>query len=58
MNRVWDQCQKELDQFRRDRLGVALAFLLPLAALLIIGLAIRLEAKIFPSLCRILTRRI
>jgi ABC-2 type transport system permease protein len=48
MNRIWDQCQKELDQFRRDRLGVALAFILPLAALLIIGFAIRLEAKNIP----------
>jgi ABC-2 type transport system permease protein len=48
MNRVWDQCQKELNQFQRDRLGVALAFILPLAALLIIGFAIRLEAKNIP----------
>ena len=48
MNRVMSQCFKELEQFRRDRLGVALAFILPFAALLIIGYAIRLEAKNIP----------
>ncbi|MEO1389015.1 MAG: ABC transporter permease [Cyanobacteria bacterium J06634_6] len=48
MKRVWSQCIKELNQFRRDRLTVALAFLLPLAMLLIYGYAIRLEAKNIP----------
>jgi len=48
MNRVLSQCVKELHQFRRDRLTVALAFLLPLAVLLILGYAIRLEADNIP----------
>ena len=46
--RIWNQCIKELAQFRRDRLTVALAFLLPLLTLLIFGFAIRLEAKNIP----------
>jgi ABC-2 type transport system permease protein len=36
---------KELDQFRRDKLTVALAFILPCAALLMYGFATRLESK-------------
>jgi ABC-2 type transport system permease protein len=48
MKRVLSQCIKELNQFRRDRLTVALAFILPLAVLLIYGYAIRLEAKNIP----------
>lgn len=48
MNRILAQCGKELNQFRRDRLTVALAFVLPLAVLLIYGYAIRLEAKNIP----------
>lgn len=48
MKRVLAQALKELNQFRRDRLTVALAFLLPLAVLLIYGYAIRLEAKNIP----------
>lgn len=48
MKRVISQCLKELNQFRRDRLTVALAFVLPLAVLLIYGYAIRLEAKNIP----------
>jgi len=48
MKRVWSQCVKELNQFRRDRLTVALAFLLPLAVVLIYGFGIRLEAKNIP----------
>ena len=48
MKRVLSQCLKELNQFRRDRLTVALAFLLPLAVLLIYGYAIRLEAQNIP----------
>jgi ABC-2 type transport system permease protein len=42
------QTRKELTQFRRDGLGMALAFVLPLVALLIYGYAIRLEAKNIP----------
>ncbi|MEO1792640.1 MAG: ABC transporter permease, partial [Cyanobacteria bacterium J06629_19] len=56
MKRVWSQCIsrcisqciKELNQFRRDHLTVALAFLLPLIMLLIYGYAIRLEVKNIP----------
>lgn len=43
--RIIAQCQKELAQFRRDRLTLALAFILPLMTLFIFGFAIRLEAK-------------
>lgn len=49
-NRIVSQCVKELAQFRRDRLTLALAFLLPLTTLLIFGFAIRLEAKDIPLL--------
>jgi ABC-2 type transport system permease protein len=45
MKRVWAQCRKELVQIQRDRLTLALAFLLPLMTLLIFGFAIRLETK-------------
>ncbi|MEB3336579.1 MAG: ABC transporter permease [Leptolyngbyaceae bacterium] len=48
MNRIWVQCVKEWVQFRRDRLTVALAILLPLATFFIFGFAIRLEAKDIP----------
>jgi ABC-2 type transport system permease protein len=48
MNRIISQCIKELAQFRRDRLTVALAFILPFVALIIFGFAIRLEAKNIP----------
>lgn len=48
MNRIISQCIKELAQFKRDRLTVALAFVLPLMALIIFGFAIRLEAKNIP----------
>jgi len=50
MKRILSQCTKELAQFRRDRLTLALAFLLPLMTLLIFGFAIRLEAKDIPLL--------
>ncbi len=45
MKKILAQCQKELAQFRRDRLTLALAFILPLMTLFIFGFAIRLEAK-------------
>jgi ABC-2 type transport system permease protein len=48
IRRIRNQMFKELQQFQRDRLGVALAFILPVIALLIIGFAIRLEAKNIP----------
>lgn len=48
MNRILAQCHKELNQFRRDRLTVALALILPLGMLLIYGYAIRLEAQNIP----------
>jgi ABC-2 type transport system permease protein len=46
--RVWVQCIKELVEFRRDRLTLALAFALPIGMLLIFGLAIRLQIKNIP----------
>ncbi len=48
LRRVWVQCSKELVQFRRDRLTVALAFALPVAMLFIFGFAIRLQIKNIP----------
>jgi ABC-2 type transport system permease protein len=48
MNRILAQCWKELVQFSRDRLTLALAFVLPMMTLLIFGFAIRLEAKNIP----------
>jgi ABC-2 type transport system permease protein len=42
------QTFKELNQFRRDKLTVALAFVLPVAGLLMYGFATRLEAKDIP----------
>jgi len=48
MDRILAQCIKELAQFRRDRLGAALVFLLPLMTMLIFGFAIRLEIKDVP----------
>ncbi len=45
MKRILTQCIKELAQFRRDKLTVVLAFVLPLGMLLIYGFAIRLEIK-------------
>lgn len=48
MKRIWSQAQKELAQFRRDRLTVALAFILPFLTLFIFGFAIRLEAQDIP----------
>jgi len=45
MKRILAQCKKELAQFRRDRLTLALAFILPTMTLFIFGFAIRLEAK-------------
>ncbi|MBF2064035.1 MAG: ABC transporter permease [Calothrix sp. C42_A2020_038] len=48
MKRIFSQCTKELVQFRRDHLTLALAFLLPFITLLVFGFAIRLESKDIP----------
>lgn len=48
MKRILAQAQKELVQFRRDRITLGLAFILPLLTLFIFGFAIRLEAKNIP----------
>ncbi|WP_088239403.1 ABC transporter permease [Calothrix rhizosoleniae] len=48
MKRIFAQCIKELAQFSRDRLTLALAFLLPFITLIIFGFAIRLESKNIP----------
>jgi ABC-2 type transport system permease protein len=48
MKRILAQCIKEIAQFRRDRITLALAFLLPFITLIIFGFAIRLESKDIP----------
>ncbi|MEA5549948.1 ABC transporter permease [Anabaena cylindrica UHCC 0172] len=48
MKRIISQCIKEIAQFRRDRLTLALAFLLPAMTLLIFGFATRLESVNIP----------
>lgn len=48
MNTFWVQTIKELKEFQRDKLSVALAFLLPLFSLLLFGFGIRLESKSIP----------
>jgi ABC-2 type transport system permease protein len=48
MKRILTQCLKELNQFRRDRLTVALALILPLGMLLTYGYGIRLEMTNIP----------
>ena len=45
MKKVIAQCKKELAQFGRDKLTVALAFFLPVLTLLLYGFGIRLEIK-------------
>lgn len=50
MKRIFSQAGKELAQFRRDRLTLALALILPMMTLMIFGFAIRLEAKDIPLL--------
>jgi ABC-2 type transport system permease protein len=52
IRRIRNQFFKELEQFQRDHLGLALAFILPVIALLIIGYSIRLEAKNIPLAVR------
>lgn len=48
MKRVASQVIKEIAQFRRDKLTLALAFFLPTVALLLYGYATRLESKNIP----------
>lgn len=48
MKRILVQCKKELLQFWRYRMTVALAFVLPLITLFIYGFAVRLESKNIP----------
>ena len=48
MKRILAQCIKELAQLRRDRLTVALAFILPSGTLLLFSFGTRLEAKNIP----------
>ena len=48
MQRIFAQCKKELAQFRRDRLTLALAFLLPTITLLIYGFVLRLQSDSIP----------
>lgn len=45
MKRIMAQAVKEIAQFRRDKLTVALAFVLPVMAMLLYGYATRLESK-------------
>ncbi|HEY9777761.1 MAG TPA: ABC transporter permease [Planktothrix sp.] len=45
MKKVLAQAKKELSQFVRDKLTVALAFVLPLLSLLLFGFGVRLEIK-------------
>ncbi|MEG3437231.1 ABC transporter permease [Pannus brasiliensis CCIBt3594] len=58
MKRILSQCRKELAQFRRDRLTLALAFILPIMTLFIFGFAIRLEAKDIPLFVQDLDRSV
>ncbi len=48
MKRIRAQIKKEVDQFLRDKLTVALAFVLPLLTFFIFGYAVRLEEKDIP----------
>jgi ABC-2 type transport system permease protein len=48
MIRVFSQVGKEIAQFRRDKLTLALAFFLPVMAILLYGYATRLESKNIP----------
>ncbi len=48
MKKVLAQCKKELAQFVRDKLTVALAVVLPLLSLLLFGFGVRLEIKHIP----------
>jgi ABC-2 type transport system permease protein len=46
--RLWAQVLKELAQFRRDKLTLALAFVLPVLSFFVFGYGVRLEEKDIP----------
>ncbi len=48
MKKIIAQAKKELAQFVRDKLTVALAFVLPLMSLMLFGFGVRLEIKNIP----------
>jgi ABC-2 type transport system permease protein len=48
MKKILAQCKKELRQFTRDKLTLALAFLLPFLSILLFGFGVRLEIKNIP----------
>ncbi len=48
MNQIFVQASKEWSEFKRDRLSMALAFLLPLFSLILFGYGIRLESTSIP----------
>lgn len=48
MSKIMVQARKEWMEFRRDRLSLALALLLPLFSLMLFGYGIRLESKSIP----------
>jgi ABC-2 type transport system permease protein len=48
MKKILAQCKKELNQFVRDKLTLALAFVLPLLSLFLFGFGVRLEIKHIP----------
>ncbi len=48
MKKILAQCKKELAQFVRDRLTVALAFVLPSLSLFLFGFGVRLEIQDVP----------
>src|SRR6516165_8138103 len=48
MNTIFVQACKEWKEFRRDRLTLSLAFLLPIFSLLLFGYGIRLQSKNIP----------
>jgi ABC-2 type transport system permease protein len=45
MKKIFAQCKKEITQFTRDKLTLALAFFLPFLSLMLFGFGIRLEIK-------------
>ncbi len=52
MHSILVQMQKEWSEFKRDRLSLALAFLLPFFSLLLFGFGIRLELRNIPLVVR------
>lgn len=50
MMKVFVQARREWVEFKRDRLGLALAFVLPVATLILFGYGVRLQARNIPLL--------